>query len=69
MASIGLYFQGSQQNANELRAKLADVAKSLGYITGAQSPTKGEGSIVKMLMAIASGELILTKRGQDASNE
>lgn len=44
----------------EIYAKIAEIAKALGYVQKG-GPRSGEGSPVKMLEAIARGELIVEK--------
>lgn len=48
----------------ETYAKIAAVAKDLGY-TQKGGPRSGEGSPVKLLEAIARGDLIIAQRGDE----
>ena len=56
MATIGLYFRFPQTEANRLRARLNEMALSLGY-AATRGPTAGQGNLSAMLIALAEGEL------------
>jgi hypothetical protein len=59
--AIGFYFrQMDKQEVTQIRARLNEIAKSLGYV--AQSgPTKGQGNAAALLVAIARGEIKVSK--------
>lgn len=64
-AAIGLYFRGmSKEDVNDLRARLNERARELGY-TSTRGPTAGDGNLAALLVAIDAGEVRLVKVGED----
>jgi hypothetical protein len=60
MATIGLYMRGvDQAQANEVRRKLNEIAARHGF-RARRGPTKGEGNIAALLLAMAEGEIVIT---------
>jgi hypothetical protein len=56
MATLGFYFAGlSDEEANELRRRLNEIAAQLGY-TAKAGPTTGQGNAAALLAAIVKGE-------------
>jgi hypothetical protein len=64
MATIGLYIRGDQESANALRARLNELAGSLGYVASA-GPTAGEGNLAGLLAAIDRGDVVLIALSDD----
>ena len=59
MTTLGFYFAGiSQKEANDIRAKLNEMAYKWGYVAQG-GPTMGQGNAAALLVALASGELEL----------
>lgn len=60
--AIGFYFRGdiTKQELNQIRAELNRIAKELGYLAKT-GPTMGQGNAAALLVAIAKGEVKLTK--------
>jgi hypothetical protein len=57
IGQIALYFKNmTAQQSRQLRARLAEVAASHGYIAE-RGPTAGDGNPAELLVAIANGEL------------
>lgn len=64
MTTLGFYFAGlSNEEANEMRGRLNDIAARLGY-TAKAGATTGEGNAAALLAAIASGEVLLSVKAK-----
>lgn len=60
--AIGFYFRGlNKAEVTQIRAKLNEIAKGLGYIAK-RGPTSGQGNAAALLIAIARGEITLSKQ-------
>jgi hypothetical protein len=70
MTTLGFYFAGlSNEEANEMRGRLNDIAARLGY-TAKAGATTGEGNAAALLAAIAEGTVMLSVKdrpGETAS--
>lgn len=60
MATLGLYFRMSREEANALRKRLNALAAGLGY-TASSGPTKGNGNLAALLVGIDKQEITLRK--------
>jgi hypothetical protein len=56
MATITFYVPGDPGSGNAFRARLNAIAGELGY-SSPGGPTKGQGSITQLLLAIDNGEV------------
>lgn len=67
--TLGFYFPGlSAQEANAVRERLNTLAAEWGYVAE-RGDTKGKGTAGRMLMALARGEIHLTKNpGKEEAN-
>lgn len=60
MGTAGLYFRSLEKHqVNALRARLNELAGSMGYKAAPQSPTAGQGLLAALLVAIDAGEVAL----------
>lgn len=58
MAGIWVYVPGEAEGAIALRSRLNALAGALGYVSPG-GPTRGEGSLTRLLLAIDAGEVAL----------
>lgn len=59
--AIGFYFrQMDKEEVTQIRARLNEIAKSLGYVAE-RGPTAGQGNAAALLVAIARGEVEVIK--------
>lgn len=64
MTTLGFYFAGlSNEEANEMRGRLNDIAARMGY-TAKAGATTGEGNAAALLAAIADGEVLLSVKAR-----
>jgi len=55
---LGLYFRKEQHEANSLRSRLNELARSMGYLA-VSGRTVGQGNLAALLVAIDAGEVAL----------
>ena len=53
---MGLYFRKEQHEANSLRSRLNELARSMGYLA-VSGRTVGQGNLAALLVAIDAGEV------------
>ena len=58
MSTLGLYFRKEQHEANSLRSRLNELARSMGYLA-VSGRTVGQGNLAALLVAIDAGEVAL----------
>lgn len=60
--AIGFYFRGmNKEEVTAIRAELNRLAAHLGYVAK-RGPTVGQGNAAALLVAIAKGEVEVSKR-------
>lgn len=65
MTTLGFYFRDmTKEEANAVRARLNELAAEFGY-TAKSGPTVGQGNAAALLVAIARGEVNLSRQDSE----
>jgi hypothetical protein len=68
-STLGIYFPGlSKQEANAVRTRVNEVAAKLGVLAE-RGATAGNGATGRLLIAIANGDVVVSRRLSQGESE